>query len=219
MSTIKHPVGRQPSKVYWRRRLVVVLGIVAVIVVVLLIVLRPGPSEGGTPVAVHTTTTPSVSPSATHSTSSAAKTTIPTTKSTAVAGKPCAAANITVGAITDADSYAADQHPKLSLSLSNTGTVSCTIDAGTAKQAYTITSGSEVYWKSSDCQVKPTHTVILLKPGKTLTSTPITWDRTRSDKSTCAGKRAAVPAGGASYHLQTSIDGITSETTKQFQLN
>jgi hypothetical protein len=219
MSTIKHPVGPQPGKVYWRRRLVVILGIVAVIVVILLIVLRPGASQGGTPAAVHTTLTPSASPSATHSTSSPAKTTIPTTKSTTAAGQPCTAGNVQVGAITDADSYAAGQLPKLSLSLTNTGTSSCTIDAGTAKQTYTITSGSEVYWKSTDCQVKPTNTVILLKPGKTLTSTPFAWDRTRSDKSSCTGKRPAVPAGGAAYHLETSVDGITSASFKQFLLD
>ena len=39
MSTFKHPVGPQPSKVYWRRRLLVGLGILAVIVVIVLIAL------------------------------------------------------------------------------------------------------------------------------------------------------------------------------------
>lgn len=236
MSTIKHPVGPQSSKVYWRRRLVVVLGIVAVIVVILLIVLRPGSGDARTPAAVHTTTAPPASsparatgtsratstPDATstpHATSTGTKTTTPTSGSTAAGSKPCTAENVQVGAVTDADSYAAGQLPKLSLSLTNTGNVSCTIDAGTAKQVFTITSGSEVYWKSTDCQVKPSDTVILLKPGKTLTSTPISWDRTRSDPSTCKGKRPAAPAGGASYHLKTSVDGIASVTSKQFILN
>ena len=222
MSTIKRPVGPQSSRVYWRRRLIVLLGIVAVIVVILLIVFRPGASDG-TPAASHTSlapTAPTSSPTkATKTATAPSKTTIPTAKSTAVAGKPCVPANVTVEALTDADSYAAGQQPKLSLSLTNTGTVSCTIDAGTAEQVYTITSGSEVYWKSTDCQVKPTHTVILLKPGKTLTSTPITWDRTRSDKTTCTDKRPAVPAAGAAYHLTTSVDGVASKTYKQFLLN
>ena len=42
MSTIKHPVGPQSSKVYWRRRLVVGLGLLAVLVIILLIIVRPG---------------------------------------------------------------------------------------------------------------------------------------------------------------------------------
>jgi hypothetical protein len=212
MSTIKHPVGPQPNKVYWRRRLLVILGAVAVIVVIVLIVVRPGASKGETP-----------APAATHS--SAAKngskpdaTTIPTTAKS-VAGAPCKAANVVVAALTDATSYSADQQPHLTLSLTNTGSASCTIDAGTATQVYTITSGTEVYWKSTDCQTNPVHTEVLLKPGKTVTSSPIVWDRTRSDPSTCNGTRDAVPAAGASYHLKTAVGGIESNTTKQFILN
>ncbi|MFP3380248.1 hypothetical protein SB767_28400, partial [Bacillus sp. SIMBA_069] len=59
----------------------------------------------------------------------------------------------------------------------------------------------------------------LLQPGKTISSqTPITWDRTRSDPSTCQAKREQVPAAGASYHLETSVSGIKSSETKQFIL-
>jgi hypothetical protein len=76
-----------------------------------------------------------------------------------------------------------------------------------------------VYWKSTDCQTDPVSTVIMLQPGKTLTSAPIAWDRTRSDPSTCKDtNRPAVPAAGASYHLKVQVDGITSKTTKQFLL-
>ncbi|GAA1440639.1 hypothetical protein [Leifsonia poae] len=210
MSTFKHPVGPQPSKVYWRRRLLVALGLLAVIVVIILIVVRPG-SSSGTPAAVPTTsTTPKA---ATNPTS------IPTTETTAN-GQPCTAANITVQAITDLNAYAAGQNPKLAVSITNHGTTSCKIDAGTSKQVFTITSGSEVYWKSTDCQTSKVYAEVLLQPGKTISSqTPITWDRTRSDPKTCQATRDQVPAGGASYHLQTSVAGIISDTTKQFSLN
>lgn len=215
MSTLKHPVGPQSGRVYWRRRLVVVLGLIAVIVIVLLIILRPGAGNGA----------PATSPTGTHTgvpstpkAASAPSTLIPTEAAT-VAGAPCTAANVQVEALTDATSYAAGQHPLLSLSLTNIGPKTCTIDAGTAKQIFTITSGTEQYWISSDCQTNPVSTQILLAPNKTVTSTPISWDRTRSDPSTCNKTRAAVPAGGASYHLQTTVDGIKSATTKQFLLD
>lgn len=212
MSTFKHPVGPQPGKVYWRRRLLVILGLVAVVVVVVLIIVRPGAGNADA------AKTPAPSTATTPKTSSPPSTVIPT-DATTVEGAPCKPANVTVEALTDSTSYAADQHPLLSLSLTNTGSKSCTIDAGTATQVYTITSGTEQYWISTDCQTKPVNTEILLAPNKTVTSTPITWDRTRSDKSTCKETRSQVPAGGASYHLQTSVSGIASKATKQFSLN
>ncbi|MDQ1583778.1 MAG: hypothetical protein QOF36_1832 [Microbacteriaceae bacterium] len=212
MSTIKHPVGPQPSKVYWRRRLIVGLGALAVIVIVALIFLRPGSSKGNTaPTATPVTTATK--------TATPQPTTIPTTATTA-SGAACKAANISVVAITDAGSYAAGQLPQLSLSVTNTGTAACKLNAGSSQQVFTITSGKEVYWKSTDCQTAPVDAEILLQPGKTIKSAaPIAWDRTRSDPKTCAAQRSQVPAGGASYHLQVSVAGIDSKATKQFTLD
>lgn len=212
MSTFKHPVGPQPSGVYWRRRLIVLIGLIAVVVVIVLIVVRPGASSGEPAKAPVTTNTPA--PTAAH----AASTSIPTSSASA-SGQPCKPADVKVEAVTDADNYAAGQLPQLSVALTNTGSNACVIDAGTAQQVFTITSGSEVYWKSTDCQSSKVDAQVLLQPGKTISSqTPITWDRTRSDPSTCQAQRAQVPAGGASYHLQVSVAGITSATTKQFAL-
>ena len=214
MSTFKHPVGPQPSSVYWRRRLVLALGLIAVIVVIVLIVVRPGASSGEPRPATTGTSTPTPKHPA-----AAAPTSIPTAHTTA-SGQPCDPADIQVQAVTDASSYAAGALPQLSVAVTNTGTTACKIDAGTAQQVFTITSGSETYWKSTDCQTSKVDAEVLLQPGKTISSaSPITWDRTRSDPATCAGARQQVPAGGASYHLQTSIAGITSSQTKQFILN
>lgn len=209
MSTFKNPVGPQPSSVYWRRRLIVLLGVVAVVVVIVLIVVRPGASNGE-PAPRHAAgTTKTPAPVATS---------IPT-KSASAAGQPCKSADVKVEAVTDKDIYAAGELPQLSVALTNTGSAACTIDAGTAQQVFTITSGSEVYWKSTDCQTDKVDAEVLLQPGKTISSqAPITWDRTRSDPSTCQANRTQVPAGSASYHLQTSVSGITSAQTKQIIL-
>ncbi|MFF1572577.1 hypothetical protein ACFVWR_07510 [Leifsonia sp. NPDC058292] len=212
MSTFKNPVGPQPSKVYWRRRLLVGLGVLAVIVIIVLIIVRPG-SSSGTPAGT-TTTTP-----ASATTPKAGATTIPTEK-TSASGAPCKPADVKVEPVTDAAAYAADQMPKLSVSITNTGSASCKLNAGTSQQVFTITSGSEVYWKSTDCQSDKVDAEVLLQPGKTISSqTPIDWDRTRSDPATCQSTRDAVPAGGASYHLSASVGGVESADTKQFILN
>ncbi|MFF2052916.1 hypothetical protein ACFVU2_15050 [Leifsonia sp. NPDC058194] len=209
MSTFKHPVGPQPSKVYWRRRLILGLGLLAVILVVVLIIVRPGASDGA-PAPVSTTSAPK--------TTTPPATSIPTA-STSASGAACDNANVRVEAVTDKSTYAAGELPQLSVAITNTGSNACKIDAGTAQQLFTITSGSEVYWKSTDCQTDKVDAEVLLQPGKTISSqAPITWDRTRSDPSTCQASREQVPAAGASYHLTTTVDGIASPETKQFIL-
>lgn len=211
MSTFKHPVGPQPSKVYWRRRLILGLGLLAVILVVILIIVRPGASDGA-PAPAATSSSPKASAPA------PASTNIPTANTTA-SGAACDKGSVRVEAVTDKPTYAAGELPQLSVAITNTGSTACKIDAGTAQQVFTITSGTEVYWKSTDCQTDKVDAEVLLQPGKTISSqTPITWDRTRSDPSTCQATREQVPAAGASYHLTTTVGGIASPETKQFIL-
>ena len=205
MSTIRNPVGPQSSKTYWRRRLVVILGILAVIVVIALIAFRPGPDK------------PASSAADTKPSSSA---TPEPTDAAAGAGAECADGVVKVEPITDAGDYTAEQQPLLSLSITNTGTAACTFNAGSDVQEYVISSGDEKIWSSKDCQTAPVANPQVLEPGVALTTTPFPWDRTRSATDTCdSTDRPAVTAGGASYHLEVTINGVTSTDTKQFLLN
>lgn len=210
MSTIKNPVGPQPSKVYWRRRLVVLLGLLAVIVVVVLIIVRPGGNaEAQKP---ESTVSSGQTPDAGSSTA-------PTTPASADAA--CAPEVVTVEAVTDAGDYAADQQPALSLVVTNTGATACTLNVGTAAQVFTVKSGEDVYWTSTDCQTESSDVPFQLQPGEPVeSSAPIVWDRTRSAPDTCdSAERDSAPAGGASYHLSVSVDGVESASSKQFILN
>ena len=203
MSTFKNPVGPQPKMVYARRRLMVGLGFLGALIVILLIVVRPGSGDG------------SSQGSGVQAPQNAA---IPTSPAVAE-GSPCDPAHLAVEAITDRDGYNSNVLPLLSLSLTNTGSSSCTINAGTSKQVYTITSGSDTYWNSTDCQTDPVDTQILLEAGVPKVSHAITWDRTRSTPSTCSSAiRPPVIGGGASYFLTTIVDGVKSEHPKQFVL-
>lgn len=201
MSTLRNPVGPQPPAVYWRRRILVALGLLAVVVVIVLIIVRPGsgaPTEGGS----GTTPTPTASVSTDPDDVGA-----------------CDPAKVTVEAVTDAVAYDAGVNPQLQLVLKSTATSPCTIDAGSDVQVFTITSGEEVIWKSTDCQVDPQEQVQLLNPGVPVSSASLPWDRTRSSPDTCGQPRDQVTAGGASYHLSVSVGDIESATTKQFILN
>lgn len=212
MSTLKHP-GRQSQTVYRRRRLLVGLTLVAIVVAIVLIVVKPGSSN-----AEQKPPAPKAAATAT-STPTTASTKPASTKPSP--GAPCTAATVKVEAVTDATHYAPGEQPQLSLRVTNTGPVACTLNAGTSKQVFTISSGSDVYWKSTDCQVDAGDAVVTLKPGKPISSaTPISWERVRSAPDTCDDDtRPAAPAGGASYNLSVSIGGITAASPKQFILD
>ncbi len=92
------------------------------------------------------------------------------------------------------------------------------LELNTAQMVFTITSGSETYWSSTDCQQNPTNQPIILMPATPVTTQAVTWDRTRSSADTCDQQRDPVPTGGASYHLAVSLDGIEGATTQQFIL-
>jgi hypothetical protein len=187
MSTFRTPVGPQPSRVYWRRRLVVLIGALAIILIVVLIVIRPG---SGKPDAHKTN--PPTSPAAV---------------------EPCATSDILVKAKTDANAYAKGVDPMLSLSIQNTGTKACTFATGTTVQKYVITSGSDRIWSSTDCQTGAVALTSTLQPGIPVTSTPFAWNRTRSSPTTCSDKNLPqVRADKSSYHLTVTVNGVTSST-------
>jgi hypothetical protein len=221
MSTIKSPVGPEPRKVYWRRRIIVLIGLVAVIAIVVLIFVRPGAGtpEGPLDEAVAATKTPTPTPTPT-ATPQPGAVDVPTPPTDSKDVAECGPSDIVVTPVTDADTYAAAVIPQLSFSIKNESAKPCSLNVGTTKQVYTVTSGDETYWTSTDCQSNATDTPAIIDAGATLTSTPFPWDRTRSAPDTCtAPDRPQVPAAGASYHLAVSVGGFDSADTAQFILN
>ena len=196
MSTIRNPVGPQPPGVYWKRRALVLLGLVAIVVIIALIIMRPG---SGTPAA--TTKSPS-----------------PTATSVAEGAKACDPADIQLTAITDKNGYNVGETPLISMSITNTGSTACTVNAGTDAQEYLILSGTEQYWSSRDCQADEAPTETTLQPAVPQSTNPFPWDRTRSTTTTCDAARPAVAAGGASYHLTVKLGDLESADSKQFLL-
>ena len=210
MSTIKHPVGSQSSKVYWRRRLVVGLGlllVLALLVTIIWLVVRPA-SGSSAPGSTPTPTPAAAAPE-------------PAVSEPAAGPGACDPASVQVEATTDAVSYEPGAQPMLSLSVTNIGVASCVLNAGTARQVFTVSSGTDVYWTSTDCQKEAGDVDVTLKPGEPVSSgSPLAWERTRSSPETCSqSTRDAAPAGGAAYNLSVSVDGIESADPKQFFLS
>ena len=112
---------------------------------------------------------------------------------------------VTVEAVTDAAGYDPGVNPAAPARGQEHRDPPCTIEAGTDVQEFTITSGDEVIWSSTDCQVDPQPRVQLLNPGVPVSSAAIPWDRTRSSTDTCDLPRDQVTGGGASYHLEVTV--------------
>lgn len=210
-----------PSRaVYRRRRLafftILILVVAAIAVGAWLLIAQPW---AGADTQAAPTDSPSASPSATGSETPEPEDS-DTPEPTASGPAPCRAADVVVEAVTDAEGYQAGTNPKLSISLKNASSSDCTIDVGSATQVFTISSGDDIWWRSTDCQENPSSMVVTLAAGQEVTSAePITWDRTRSDTSTCEQEnRPRAPGGGASYHVAVSIGGFDATTTRQIFL-
>lgn len=211
---------RPSAAVYRRRRLVVVIGLILLVAAIgigiWLLIAKPWAAADASP---KPTSSSSETPTTTPTTDAESPSPSPSSEQTP-AIVACEAKDVEVSAVTDAATYAAGVLPKLSISLTNKGTKDCTLDVGSTTQVFTISSGADVWWRSTDCQENPSSMIATLTAGTTVTSKdPVTWDRTRSSVETCDQEnRQRAPGGGASYHVEVSIGGFTSLTTTQILL-
>lgn len=211
---------RQSAAVYRRRRIVLLgafIFFLAVIgVSIWLLVARPWDAATEAP----ETQQPTASATPTADASETPGTSPEPTADETPGVVACAAADVRVEALTDSDTYQAGVLPQLSIRLTNTGAVDCTIDVGSSTQVFTVSSGDDVWWRSTDCQQNPSSMIATLAAGATVESkTPVTWDRTRSSVETCGSEnRPHAPGGGASYHVQVQIGGFTGVESTQILL-
>ena len=216
---------RHSAAVYRRRRLVTLVAAILLVAVigaaVWLPLARPWASAAEATPSPSASASGSPSPDATASEPPAAESPSPEPSADETPGiVACEAKDVEVAAVTDADSYDPGVLPQLSISLTNRGSTDCAIDVGSTTQRMTVSSGTDVWWTSTDCQENPSSMVATLTAGATVTSkVPVTWDRTRSSVETCADEnRPRAPGGGASYHVAVEIGGFKGTTTKQILL-
>lgn len=203
---------RLPASVYRRRRLVVLLAVVAIIALIWWAIAALGSGGSGE-------TSPTTTPATTMTAGPAATTPAPTSTDALAGATPtpsgpptCTRDSVEVAAATNAPSYSADQQPQLTMTVTNTSDEPCLIDVGTATQVFTITSGVDTIWVSSDCLQEPTHELVELAAGQQISGAGLAWVRERSTPATCADpQRPAAAAGGATYYLKASVGGLDSE--------
>jgi hypothetical protein len=187
-NALLRPVGPQPARVYWVRRSV----LLAVVLVIVLVVAYSCSSSGsGTPRRPTADRSHRPQPSASSSPSTAAT---------------CKPGDLNVVATTDAVSYPAGTVPNFTASVTNNSGVSCRLPSAPADRVWTVTSGADQVWTTSDCPQSAAEVLHLLKSGHSVTYTQ-SWDRQRS-ASGCASP--GTTAGPGTYVLTVSIAGKRS---------
>ncbi|WP_430592071.1 hypothetical protein [Humidisolicoccus flavus] len=223
-------VSSSRQAMYRRRRTTVVALLILIVAVVGVIVWSPWSGAASDPTTQPTNSvppTPSASQVPTPSqTPTPTPTPTPTERFTPVGGtrepepevRSCEVGDIKLVAVTNQSKYEAGAAVEMSFEVTNTSDSECSINVGTRTQEYTIRTGDEVVYRSSDCAIDPVDQVVELEPDVTQTTIPVEWDQTVSATSTCATERPQVVAGGASYHLHIEVAGIASENDVQFIL-
>ena len=220
-----HPAGRQPPRVYWFRRILVLL-----VVLVLLLGLRwllggrsdgaptaassTGPTASSTPVA----STPAATPAA--ASTPAASPTSPSAVASSASARPtasstpaCTKGQIAVTASTDAASYPVGSTPHLRMRIQNVSTSTCTRDVGAAQNELIITSGTAHVWSSDDCNPGGAPQVVTMAPGQSY-SVSVTWLGRLSQKG-CPANQPMATKG--TYRL-TGINGTVTSAPAIFAL-
>ncbi len=200
-------------------------GVLAVLVVWFVWSAFPGGGGGANAAqpkkAKTTTAAPASSPSATPPVSTSApvvtttKAVKPTVTVTSPAPKtpappatpPCAASAIKVTATADHTLYPSGVNARFVLTVTNTGTVACRLDVGTANRSFVVTSGTDRIWSSADC-TKTLPNVAVFKAGDSV-SYSHTWTRQRSTTGGCAAAGTGARPGTYKLiaHLGETVTG------------
>lgn len=196
MSTILRPAGSQPARVYWIRRLVVLGALLLVVVVAWSLIARGGGGEDE-PDTAATEPAPDTEETAADDGTAAEN------------GRTCAAADLTLAVAADAQTYAAGVQPVFTVTITNTSTSSCAVDAGDAARELLVTSGTDRVWSSLDCAGDAAERLLLL-PAGTADSVAVTWPRIRSAEGCTEGLPEPRPG---TYHVVAKLLGAESADT------
>lgn len=229
-------MGPLPAQEYWRRRLIVLLGLLLVIGFFLWLLFGRGGGESaapqpaqtpqssasaGQPSALPESSAPvvPVSPDPAPSTPDVSEPPAPTPSTTSPSNPPspdpsasaalvlCADADISVEASSDAATYAQGINPRLTLTVTNTGSVPCQRDVGSAVNELKIVSGSARVWSTNDCKKERVNKLYTLAP-KDFWAATVSWSRTTSSPGCPSATNAAGPG---TYQVIGTNGGLESQ--------
>jgi FlaG/FlaF family flagellin (archaellin) len=208
MSTVLHPVGPQRARVYWVRRLLVVLLIAALVILAGTAVswFRGRGDEAPVAAAAEQPQRESADAESSESTGAeagdadakqvsdeateeeeedaaeedAADDEADEEAESSSAPLDCAPEALQLTLASTDVSYEPAANPVLTATVTNIGDVPCTVDAGDASREVLISSGDDRIWSSKDCATEETASRQLLLKADGADAVPIEWTRVRS---------------------------------------
>jgi len=199
MDGMRHPVGDEPTNVYWKRRLAVVIAIIAFALLLWWVIsaLSSSDTPAGTP-----TTSPTVSTS-------------PTTSAAADPGRDCTADDFTVTTGPENANFKGSAVPTFTVDVKSAADTPCMVDPTTASKII-VKSGDELWFDSSKCTDYAVYDAqkFLLDAGASHELTA-TWNRGR-DQAGCSAE--LVDADTGYYWVTATVQGV-SASKLQFQLS
>lgn len=203
MSSLLNPVGPEPANVYWRRRIIVILGVLVALALVWWLI-----SPGGSSAPTASTTSPSPLPTLTSPTASAtASASASTSPSATVSGAQCADADVAVTVTTAQQTYPTGGPVEFVMKIANNSATACTRDVGPAVNTFTVTSGTFDVWSSDDCTEAGDSQVEEIPAGEAY-AVKGTWDATVTANG-CGADATAAQAGA--YQVEATNGALTSE--------
>ena len=198
MSTVLRPVGPQPERVYWLRRLAVLAAcvVVGLLLGVVWSVVSGGPGDAA-----------DAGTAGVDAADGAAEDVAGAPEGASTGPVACTAAQVALVLTSNARAYPAPGQPVLSVAITNTGTAACTLDAADAAREIVIASGSDRIWSSADCPADAASTPLLLDPAARW-AVDVTWPRARSAEGCAEG--LAEPRPGT-YTATVTWLGATSD--------
>lgn len=209
-----HPVGREPTAVYWRRRIVLVVTAVLLVISLYLVFFGRGsgrPGASANPPTSTSTSSTATLPTATGQSRPPASTSAGASapgSATASGSGGCAPSALKLAATTESPSFKLGSQPVLALQVTNTGKTSCVVDLSDKQIELLVYNGESRVWGSHDCQVEPGTQPMTLAAGQAVRRS-ITWTGLSSQPQ-CAGTRQLVGAG--SYTLHARLAGVEGST-------
>jgi hypothetical protein len=206
---VVRPSGPLPARVYWVRR-TIVLGL-PLLVVALVVWVLVGRGAAGASADGELPPASEMSPAGTDATTPAGDEGADAgeEQDDASSDQPanCAPEVLALAITATAESFPAGVSPTFAVSITNTGSEPCLVDAGEAQREVVITSGVDRVWSSRDCVAAGTEERTLLLGGGVVDETPLAWNRERSAQGCPAGQPEP---GAGTYSAAFTLAGATA---------
>lgn len=222
MSTVLHPVGPQRARVYWVRRLLVVLVVLALAVVATVAVSwmrgREDPASAAVGADDLTVVASGGAAGAAGGAGDAAGATgaAPgaTTDEEEDAASPTTPVDCTPEALqitltSAAVEFGSPLNPVLTATVTNIGDEPCTVDAGDVTREVLVTSGDDRVWSTKDCATEESASRQLLLGAGAADAVDIEWARVRSAQG-CPSDLPAPKPG--TYQAVAKLGAASSQT-------